>query len=111
MWRFIVILTCKVVNKLSKLTGHAGSVIGGRIARKLDKNILKRPLNSLVFLSAFFLRHFHPMPLILLFVILNYLTYRASTSFRHSKIVFLYDIKSFAEFRLSSFARRLIRLG
>lgn len=42
MWRFIVILTCKIVNKLSKLTGHAGSVIGGRIARKLDKNILKK---------------------------------------------------------------------
>ena len=42
MWRFIVILTCKVINKLSKLTGHAGSVIGGRIARKLDKNILKK---------------------------------------------------------------------
>ena len=42
MWKFIVILSCKLTNKLSKLTGHAGSVIGGRVARKLDKNILKK---------------------------------------------------------------------
>lgn len=42
MWRFIVILSCKLTNKLSKLTGHEGSVIGGKIARKLDKNILKK---------------------------------------------------------------------
>ena len=42
MWRFIVILTCKFINKLSKLTGHEGSVIGGYYALKLDKNILKK---------------------------------------------------------------------
>ena len=37
MWKFFVILTCKFINKLSKLTHHEGSVIGG-----LDKNILKK---------------------------------------------------------------------
>ena len=42
MWKFIVILACKTINKLSRLTGHEGSVIGGRCARKLDKNILKK---------------------------------------------------------------------
>ena len=42
MWRFIVILACKLANKLSKLTGHEGSVIGGNVARKLDKKILKK---------------------------------------------------------------------
>ena len=42
MWRFIVILTCKFINKVSKLTGHEGSVIGGYYALKLDKNILKK---------------------------------------------------------------------
>ena len=42
MWRFIVILTCKFINKISKLTGHEGSVIGGYYALKLDKNILKK---------------------------------------------------------------------
>lgn len=42
MWKFIVILTCKFVNKVSKLIGHEGSVIGGYYALKLDKNILKK---------------------------------------------------------------------
>ena len=42
MWRFIVIIACKLANKLSKLTGHEGSVIGGNVARKLDKKILKK---------------------------------------------------------------------
>lgn len=42
MWRFIVISTCKLVNFLSKLIGHEGSVIGGHYALKLDKNILKK---------------------------------------------------------------------
>ena len=42
MWKFIVILSCKLINKLSRLTGHEGSVIGGRYALKLDKNILKK---------------------------------------------------------------------
>ena len=42
MWKFIVILTCKTVNKISKLLGHEGSVIGGHYALKLDKNILSK---------------------------------------------------------------------
>ena len=42
MWKVIVIFTCKFINKLSKLTHHEGSVIGGYYARKLDKNILKK---------------------------------------------------------------------
>ena len=42
MWVFIVILTCKLVNKLSKLLGHEGSVIGGYYALKLDKKILSK---------------------------------------------------------------------
>lgn len=42
MYKMFVILSCKIVNKLSKLFGHEGSVIGGNIARKLDKNILKK---------------------------------------------------------------------
>ena len=42
MLKFISILTCKVVNKLSKLTGHEGSVIGGYWATKIDKKILKK---------------------------------------------------------------------
>ena len=42
MWKFIVIITCKLVNKVSKLIGHEGSVIGGYYALKLDKNILKK---------------------------------------------------------------------
>lgn len=42
MWKIIVILTCKFINKVSKLLGHEGSVIGGHYALKLDKNILKK---------------------------------------------------------------------
>ena len=42
MWKFIVIVTCKLINKVSKLLGHEGSVIGGYYARKLDKKILKK---------------------------------------------------------------------
>jgi len=42
MWRFFVILTCKLINKISKITGHEGSVIGGYYALKLDKNILNK---------------------------------------------------------------------
>ncbi len=42
MWRFIVILACKCINFVSKITGHEGSVIGGYWANKLDKNILKK---------------------------------------------------------------------
>lgn len=42
MWKMFVILTSKLASKLSKLAGHEGSVIGGRIANKLDKKILKK---------------------------------------------------------------------
>lgn len=42
MWKIIVIFVCKFINKLSKLLGHEGSVIGGYYALKLDKNILKK---------------------------------------------------------------------
>ncbi|MGM9877251.1 MAG: DUF1727 domain-containing protein [Bacilli bacterium] len=42
MYKFIVILTCKLINKISKLMGHEGSVIGGHYALKLDKNILSK---------------------------------------------------------------------
>ena len=42
MYRALIILICKTVNKLSKLTGHGGSTIGGKIALKLYKNILKK---------------------------------------------------------------------
>lgn len=42
MWKIIVIIVCKFINKLSKITGHEGSVIGGHYALKLDKNILKK---------------------------------------------------------------------
>ena len=42
MWKIIVIFVCKFINKLSKLLGHEGSVIGGHYALKLDKNILKK---------------------------------------------------------------------
>lgn len=42
MWKLITIFVCKAVNKLSKLTGHGGSAIGGRIALKLHKNILRK---------------------------------------------------------------------
>ena len=42
MWKIIVILACKLINKISKLLGHEGSVIGGYYALKLDKNILKK---------------------------------------------------------------------
>lgn len=42
MLKFLAILTCKLVNKLSKLTGRSGSVIGGYYALKINKNILKK---------------------------------------------------------------------
>ena len=42
MWKMIVILACKFINRASKLLGHEGSVIGGHYALKLDKNILKK---------------------------------------------------------------------
>ena len=42
MWKILTILSCKLVNKLSKLTGHEGSVIGGKVANKLDKKILNK---------------------------------------------------------------------
>lgn len=42
MRKFITILACKLINKLSRLTGHEGSVIGGRYAQKIDKNILEK---------------------------------------------------------------------
>lgn len=42
MRNFFTIFTCKFINKLSKLLGHEGSVIGGKYALKLDKNILKK---------------------------------------------------------------------
>ena len=42
MYKSIVILACKFINKFSKLLGHEGSVIGGYYALKLDKNILKK---------------------------------------------------------------------
>ena len=40
--KLLAILACKVINKLSKITGHNGSVIGGRFAFKIDKNILNK---------------------------------------------------------------------
>lgn len=42
MWKLITILACKITNRLSKLTGHGGSSIGGKVALKLNKNILKK---------------------------------------------------------------------
>ncbi len=42
MYKSFVILVCKIINKLSKLLGHEGSVIGGYYALKLNKNILKK---------------------------------------------------------------------
>ena len=42
MYRALVILTCKFINKVSKLLGHEGSVIGWHCALKLDKKILKK---------------------------------------------------------------------
>jgi len=42
MYKAIVILACKFINKLSKLLGHEGSVIGGHYALKLDKKILSK---------------------------------------------------------------------
>ena len=42
MYKSLVILACKFINRLSKLLGHEGSVIGGYYALKLDKNILKK---------------------------------------------------------------------
>ncbi len=39
---FITILLCKLINKISKIIGHEGSVIGGYYALKIDKNILKK---------------------------------------------------------------------
>ena len=42
MWKIFVIFVCKFINKLSKLTGHEGSVIGGHYALKLSKNILMK---------------------------------------------------------------------
>ncbi len=42
MWKLLVILMSKVASKLSKLFGFGGSTIGGRIALKLYKNILKK---------------------------------------------------------------------
>ena len=37
MWKIIVILACKLINKIIKLLGHEGSVIGGHYALKIDK--------------------------------------------------------------------------
>ncbi len=42
MWKAFIILTCKLTNKLSKITGHGGSTIGGKISLKLSKNILRK---------------------------------------------------------------------
>ena len=42
MYKALVILTCKLINKISKLIGHEGSVIGGHYSLKLDKNIIKK---------------------------------------------------------------------
>ena len=42
MYKSIVILACKFINKFSKLLGHEGSVIGGHYALKMNKNILKK---------------------------------------------------------------------
>ena len=42
MYRAFVILLCKFANTMSRLTGHGGSTIGGRIALKIYKNILKK---------------------------------------------------------------------
>lgn len=42
MRKFIAILACKTINRLSKLLGHEGSVIGGKYALKIDKNILSK---------------------------------------------------------------------
>ena len=40
--KLLSILACKIINKLSKMTGHEGSVIGGAYALKFDKNVLKK---------------------------------------------------------------------
>ena len=42
MRKIFSILICKTANKLSKLLGHEGSVIGGHYGMKIDKNILKK---------------------------------------------------------------------
>lgn len=42
MLKVIAILICKIANKVSKILGHEGSVIGGNYALKVDKNILKK---------------------------------------------------------------------
>ena len=42
MYRALVILACKCINKFSKLLGHEGSVIGGHYALKMYKNILRK---------------------------------------------------------------------
>ena len=42
MWKTLVIIGSKCASKLSKLIGYGGSTIGGRIALKLHKNILKK---------------------------------------------------------------------
>lgn len=41
MKKALAILACNFVNSMSKLIGKQGSVIGGSIALKIDKNILK----------------------------------------------------------------------
>lgn len=40
--KMLSILVCKIINRVSKLTGRGGSVIGGHYALKIDKNILKK---------------------------------------------------------------------
>lgn len=42
MRKFLAIFMCKFLNKLSKLFGKKGTVIGGNIALKIDINILKK---------------------------------------------------------------------
>ena len=41
MKKVLAILACNFINKISKLFGKQGTVIGGSIALKIDKNILK----------------------------------------------------------------------
>ena len=42
MFKSFTIIVCKLINKLSKLLGHEGSVIGGYYALKLNKNVLSK---------------------------------------------------------------------
>ena len=42
MKKVLAILACNIINKISKIFGKKGTVIGGSIALKIDKNILSK---------------------------------------------------------------------